>query len=233
MSQESDISPEDFLKNIADELTTISGECTEIKQAQLTAATTDDLNNMGTSIVSAVVEKVSSLQSSIDTQNQSVDKIGNNLTNSVKSLTDTVTEKIDNFTANPPVQKVEKTIRIARESWQWYLTLGFTVFTTLLFFAMTFWQEGPIEQCRISDIKYHYILMHNGINSVGLDSIESWFHDPDKVRIIESEVRTYEERVQETARALDQKYRLEQKINELNSLNGLPLSQKETQSSKK
>ncbi|MCI9054361.1 MAG: hypothetical protein HFJ87_04355 [Muribaculaceae bacterium] len=224
MSQETDISPEDFLKNIADELTTISGECTEIKQAQLTAATTDDLNNMGTSIASAVVEKVSSLQSSIDSQSKTVSAIGDNMTNSVKSLTDTITEKIDNFTADPPVQKVEKTIRIARESWQWYLTLGFTVFTTLLFFAMTFWQEGRIEQCRISNIKYHYIMMHNGINSVGLDSIESWFHDPDKVRIIESEVRAYEERVQETARALDQKFRLEQKINELNS---------QTQNSKK
>lgn len=224
MSQETDISPEDFLKNIADELTTISGECTEIKRAQLTAATTDDLNNMGTSIASAVVEKVSSLQSSIDSQSKTVSAIGDNMTNSVKSLTDTITEKIDNFTADPPVQKVEKTIRIARESWQWYLTLGFTVFTTLLFFAMTFWQEGRIEQCRISNIKYHYIMMHNGINSVGLDSIESWFHDPDKVRIIESEVRAYEERVQETARALDQKFRLEQKINELNS---------QTQNSKK
>jgi len=217
MSQESDISPEDFLKNIADELTTISGECTEIKQAQLTAATTDDLNNMRTSIASAVVEKVCSLQASIDNQNQSVNEIGDNLSNSVKSLTDTVTEKIDNFTANPPEQKVEKTIRIARESWQWYLTLGFTVFTTLLFFAMTFWQEGRIEQCRISDIKYHFILMNGGVTSAGLDSIESWFRNPDKVRIIESEVRAYEERVEETARALDQKHRLEQKINELNS----------------
>lgn len=217
MSQESDISPEDFLKNIADELTTISGECTEIKQAQLTAATTDDLNNMGTSIASAVVEKVSSLQSSIDSQSKTVSAISDNMTNSVKSLTDAVTEKIGNFTADPPVQKVEKTIRIARESWQWYLTLGFTVFTTLLFFAMTFWQEGRIEQCRISDIKYHFILMNGGVTSTGLDSIESWFHDPDKVRIIESKVRDYEERVQETVRALDQKYRLEEKINELNS----------------
>lgn len=224
MSQESDISPEDFLKNIADELTTISGECTEIKQAQLTAATTDDLNKMGISIASAVVEKVSSMQLSIDSQSKTMSAIGDNLTEFVKSMTDTVTEKIDNFTANPPVQMVEKTIRIARESWQWYLTLGFTVFTTLLFFVMTFWQERRIEQCRISDIKYHYILMHNGVNSVGLDSIESWFHDPDKVRIIESEVRDYEERVQETARALDQKYRPEQKINELNS---------QTQNSKK
>ena len=217
MSQESDISPEDFLKNIADELTTISGECTEIKQAQLTAATTDDLNNMGTSIASAVVEKVSSMQSAIDSQSRTVSAIGDNMTNSVKSLTDTDTEKIDNFTANPPVQKVEKTIRIARESWQWYLTLGFTVVSTLLFFAMTFWQEGRIERCQVSDIKYHYILMHNGVNSVGLDSIESRFRDPDKVKIIESEVRDYEERVQETARAIEQKHRLEQKINELNT----------------
>ena len=217
MSQESDISPEDFLKNIADELTTISGECTEIKQAQLTAATTDDLNNMGTSIASAVVEKVSSMQSAIDSQSRTVSAIGDNMTNSVKSLTDTDTEKIDNFTANPPVQKVEKTIRIARESWQWYLTLGFTVFSTLLFFAMTFWQEGRIERCQVSDIKYHYILMHNGVNSVGLDSIESRFRDPDKVKIIESEVRDYEERVQETARAIEQKHRLEQKINERNT----------------
>ena len=217
MSQESDISPEDFLKNIADELTTISGECTEIKQAQLTAATTDDLNNMGTSIASAVVEKVSSMQSAIDSQSRTVSAIGDNMTNSVKSLTDTDTEKIDNFTANPPVQKVEKTIRIARESWQWYLTLGFTVFSTLLFFAMTFWQEGRIERCQVSDIKYHYILMHNGVNSVGLDSIESRFREPDKVKIIESEVRDYEERVQETARAIEQKHRLEQKINELNT----------------
>ncbi len=143
--------------------------------------------------------------------------IGDNLTDSVKSMTESVTEKIDNFTANSPVQKVEKTIRIARESWQWYLTLGFTVFTTLLFSAMTFWQEGRIEQCRISDIKYHYIMMHNGINSVGLDSIESWFRDPDKVKFIESEVRAYEKRVDETARAIEQKHRLERKINELNS----------------
>ena len=224
MSQESDIAPEDFLKNIADELTTISGECTEIKQVQLTAATTDDLNNMGTSIASAVVEKVSSLQSSIDSQNKTMSAIGDNLTVSVKSLTDSVTEKIDNFTTNPPVQKVEKTIRIARESWQWYLTLGFTVFTTLLFFAMIFWQEGRIEQCRISDIKYHFIQMNGGITSAGLDSIESWFRNPDKVKFIESKVRDYEERVQETARALAQKYRLEEKINELNS---------QTQNSKK
>ena len=217
MSQELDNSPEDFLRNIADELTNISGECTEIKQAQLTAATTEDLNNMGTSIASTVIEKVNTMKSSIDSQNQTVSEIGDNLTDSVKSLASVVTEKIDNFTANPPVQRVEKTIRIAKETWQVYLCMGFTVFSCLLFFAMTFWQEGRIEQCRISDIKYHFILMNGGVTSAGLDSIESWFRDPDKVKFIESEVRDYEERVQETARALDQKHRLEEKINELNS----------------
>ncbi len=39
-------------------------------------------------------------------------------------------------------------------------------------------------------------MMHNGINSVGLDSIESWFRDPEKAKIIESEVRNYEKRVE-------------------------------------
>ena len=217
MKQELDNSPEDFLRNIAEELTTISSECTEIKQVQLTAATTDDLNNMGTSIASAVIEKVNTMKSSIDSQNQTVSEIGENLTDSVKSLTSVVAEKIDSFTDNPPVQRVEKTIRIAKESWQYYLCIGFTLCSFILFFVMTFWQEGRIEQERLSDIKYHFILMNGGVTSAGLDSIESWFRDPDKVKIIESEVRDYEERVQETARALDQKHRLEEKINELNS----------------
>ena len=55
--------------------------------------------------------------------------------------------------------------------------------------------------------------MHGGVGSEGLDSIESWFRDPERVKQIEEEVKQYEERVQETARALDQKQRLEEKIN--------------------
>lgn len=61
--------------------------------------------------------------------------------------------------------------------------------------------------------------MHGGVGTEGLDSIESWFRDPERVKHIESEVKAYEDRVQETARALDQKQRLEEKINELNSQN--------------
>ena len=217
MKQEFENSQENYLQNIADDLSSISGTCNEIKESQLNCATTDDLSNMGTSITSAVIEKVDTMQSSIENQNKTVSDIGENLTTSVDNLKTEIAEKIDNFTANPPVQKIEKTIRIARESWQVYLAMFISVLTLIFFVVTAIWQEARIEQTRISDIKYHYILMHGGVGTEGLDSIESWFRDKERVKQIESEVKAYENRVQETARALDQKQRLEEKINELNS----------------
>ncbi len=226
MKTEFENTQENFLQNIADDLSTISGMCAEIKETQLNCATTDDLDNIGTSVTSAIIEKVDTMQSSIETQTTTVKEIGDNLTTSVDNLKTEIAEKIDNFTANPPVQKIEKTIHIARESWQVYLTMFISVFTLLFFGATFIWQEARIEQARISDIKYHYILMNGGINSEGLDSIQSWFRDPERVMQIEDEVKAYEDRVQvialalakqETARALDQKQRLEEKINGLNS----------------
>ena len=217
MKQEFENSPENYLQNIADDLSSISGTCNEIKETQLNCATTDDLNNMGTSVTTAVTEKVGEMKTSIEDQTRTVGEIGGNLTTTVNDLKTEITEKIDNFTANPPVQKVEKTIRIAKETWQVYLSLFISVFTLMFFGATTIWQEARIEKARISDIKYHYILMNGGVNSEGLDSIQSWFRDPERVKQIESEVKAYEDRVQETARALDQKQRLEEKINELNS----------------
>ena len=219
MKTEFENTPENYLQNIADDLSTISGMCAEIKETQLNCTTTDDLDNMGTSITSAVTEKVDEMQTSIENQTTTVKEIGDNLTSSVNDLKTEIAEKIDNFTANPPVQKIEKTIRIARESWQVYLAMFISVFTLMFFCATFIWQEARIEQARISDIKYHYILMNGGVNSEGLDSIQSWFRDPERVKQIEEEVKAYEDRVQETARALDQKHRLEEKINELNSQN--------------
>ena len=217
MKENFENSPENILQNIADDLSTITGTCTEIKESQLNCATADDLNNMGTTITSVVTEKVDEMQTSIENQTTTVKEIGENLTTSVDNLKAEVTNKIDNFTANPPVQKIEKTIRIAKESWQVYLAMFISVFTFIFFGATSIWQESRIERARISDIKYHYILMHGGVNSERLDSIQSWFRDPERVKQIEQEVKDYEDRVQETARALDQKHRLEEKINELNS----------------
>ncbi len=217
MKQEFENSSENILQNIAEDLSVISGTCSEIKETQLNCATADDLNNMGTTITSAVSEKIDEMQTSIETQTQTVNEIGSNLTIEVNDLKTEIANKIDAFTANPPVQKVEKTIRIAKESWQIYLAMFISVFTFIFFGATTVWQESRIEKARISDIKYHYILMHGGVGSEGLDSIESWFRDPERIKQIEEEVKQYEERVQETSRALDQKQRLEEKINELNS----------------
>ncbi|PWB06727.1 hypothetical protein C5O25_09395 [Paramuribaculum intestinale] len=217
MSKENENPTEGFLGNIAEELGTLSGTCNEIKEAQLNCATTDDLAKFKDELDNNLVLYTHAIRTSTENCEGAVNQSTDQICDSITDFKDDFNQKFDDFRANPPVQKVEKTIRIARESWQWYLTLGFTVFSTLLFFAMTFWQEGRIEQCRISDIKYHYILMNGGVGTVGLDSIESWFNDPKKVKQIEAEVRAYEERVQETARALDQKHRLEEKINELNT----------------
>lgn len=217
MNEKFENSSGEFLGNIADELGNISGVCTEIKEAQLNCATTDDLNNMGATLTEAVSDKVDGLQSSIESQTQTVSEIGKNLTKSVNTLSTTMTEKMDNFTANPPVQKVEKTVRIEKPTWQWCASLVFSGLSCLLCLIFFFWQEGRIEQCHMSDVKYHFIMMHNGVTSEGLDSIESWFRDPEHAKYIEKEVREYEQRVQETARALQQKYRLEEKINQLNS----------------
>lgn len=217
MKENFENSQENILQNIADDLSTITGTCTEIKESQLNCATADDLDKMSTSITSAVSEKVDEMQTSIENQTTTVKGIGENLTTSVDDLKTEIVEKIDNLTANPPVQKIEKTIRIAKESWQVYLAMFISVFTLIFFGATSIWQEARIERARISDIKYHYILMYGGVNSEGLDSIQSWFRDPERVKQIEQEVKDYEDRVQETARALDQKHRLEEKINELNS----------------
>ena len=114
----------------------------------------------------------------------------------------------------------ETIYHIAKETWQWYLSIGCTVASAIFFAVLLFWQEGRIEQCRTSDIKYHFIQMCGGVSSEGLDKIEEWFQDPEKVKRIEKMVIDHQNRVKETARALQQKHRLEERLNELNADSG-------------
>lgn len=222
-----------YLGYIAEELGTISGTCTEIKEVQLNSATVEDVERVGNDVKSSVDSSIKSLDKTISEPWG----ILNNLNNIMKGNTETnrevvmdaeerlcekfdsmeakLTEKLDAFTAKPPVR--ETIHRIAKDTWQWYLTIGCTVASAILFAVLLFWQEGRIEQCRTSDIKYHFIQMCGGVSSEGLDKVEEWFQDPEKVKRIEKEVRDYQTRVQETARALQQKHRLEEKLNELNA----------------
>jgi len=50
MKENFENSQENILQNIAEDLSNISGTCTEIKESQLNCDTADDLNNMGTTI---------------------------------------------------------------------------------------------------------------------------------------------------------------------------------------
>lgn len=58
MSTENVNPTEGFLGNIAEDLETLSGTCTEIKETQLKCATTDDLETMGKNLIDGVGEKV-------------------------------------------------------------------------------------------------------------------------------------------------------------------------------
>lgn len=216
MKEEIENPAEGYLGNIADELGTIAGLCSEIKDQQLNCTTTDDLNRFKEELNNDVVVYAQSVKTSAENCEGAVERASEEICDTVNDFKEEFNQKFDEFRANPPVQKVEKTIRIAKESWQWYLTMGFAIFSTILSLVMIFWQEGRIEQCRVSDIKYHFILMHGGVDSEGLDSIESWFRNPAHAKQIEAEVREYENCVQETARTLEQRHRLDEKLNELN-----------------
>lgn len=224
---------ENYLGNIAEELGTISGTCTEIKEAQLNFATVEDIERVGNDVKTTIDASIKSLDKTISepwgilnnmrnsmdentlSNRQVVEESEEHLSEKLDKLDNKLSNKLDAFTAKPPVREVVH--HIAKETWQWYTLLGFAIACVILCAAIFFWQEGRIEQCRTSDIKYHFIQMHNGVTSEGLDKIEEWFQDPEMVKQIEKEVRDYQTRVEETARALQQKHRLEEKLNELNA----------------
>ena len=224
---------ENYLGNIADELGTISGTCTEIKEAQLNAATVEDVERVGNDVKAAIDANIKSLDKTIsepwgilndlnnimkgntETNREVVKDAEERLSEKFGSMESKLTEKLDAFTAKPPVR--ETVHHIAKETWQWYLSIGCTVASAIFFAVLLFWQEGRIEQCRTSDIKYHFIQMCGGVSSEGLDKIEEWFQDPEKVKRIEKMVIDHQNRVDETVRTLQQKHRLEERLNELNA----------------
>lgn len=227
---------ESYLGNIAEELGTISGTCTEIKEAQLNSATVEDVERVGNDVKAGIDASIRNLDKTISepwgilnnmhnsmgyntlANREAVEEAEGRICEKFDSMDAKLTGKLDAFAEKPPVREVVH--HIAKETWQWYLSIGCTVASTILFAVLLFWQEGRIEQCRTSDIKYRFIQMYNGVNSEGLDSIESWFQNPEMIERIENEVREYQKRVEETARALQQKHRLEEKLNELNADSG-------------
>lgn len=250
---------QNFIQNIAEDLSRIDGTLTEIKEAQVNCATTDDVNAIGQNVgefinnelvavkdasleASAAVKKAAteSADAVTKTVNDGMKEVktnvateftamrngiagemavvrktmtteAGNLTSAAKKISD----RIDRFTANPPEQRIRHIVD--KSVWQWYAVLATSFVSVVLCAVFFLWQEGRIEQCRQSDIKYHMILMHGGISQEGLDTIEAWFQDPEKVAEWEQRVRDHEQRVAETARAIQNRDRLNARIQELNS----------------
>lgn len=250
---------QNFIQNIAEDLSRIDGTLTEIKEAQVNCATTDDVNAIGQNVgefinnelvavkdasleASAAVKKsaAESTEAVTKTVNDGMKEVktnvateftamrngiagemavvrktmtaeAGNLTSAAKKISD----RIDQFTTNPPEQRIRHIVD--KSAWQWYAVLATSFVSVVLCAVFFLWQEGRIEQCRQSDIKYHMILMHGGISQEGLDTIEAWFQDPEKVAFWEGQVREHEQRVAETARAIQNRDRLNARIQELNS----------------
>lgn len=95
MKQNFDNSPENFLQNIADDLSTISGTCAEIKETQLNCATTDDLKEY--------VEKVENIlqEGVIPAVNKANELIKNPPTYNIEMKTDGLAENIKNGLSEP------------------------------------------------------------------------------------------------------------------------------------
>lgn len=250
---------EDFIQNIAEDLSRIEGTLTEIKEAQLNCATPDDVKSIGqnvgefinnelVAVKDASLEASAAVKKSAAESTESVTKAVNDGMTEVKakvsaelasikngvagemavakktltteaanlsSAAKKIADRIDRFTANPPEQRVRHIVD--KSAWQWYSVLACSFVSVVLCAIFFLWQEGRIEQCRQSDIKYHMILMNGGINQEGLDVIEEWFQDPEKVAYWEGQVRDHAQRVAETARAIQNRDRLNARIQELNS----------------
>ncbi len=250
---------QNFLQNIADDLSRIDGTLTEIKEAQVNCATPDDVKAIGQNVgefinnelvavkdasleASAAVKKAAAESAEAVTKivNDGMTDVKNNVSKELSGLKNgiagemavvrktmtteagnltsaakKISDRIDQFTANPPEQRIRHIVD--KSAWQWYAVLATSFVSVVLCAVFFLWQEGRIEQCRQSDIKYHMILMHRHIDQEGLDSIESWFQHPEKVAEWEQRVRDHEQRVAETARAIQRRDRLNARIQELNS----------------
>ncbi len=69
--------------------------------------------------------------------------------------------------------------------------------------------------------------MNGSVSGVGLDSIEVWFQDPNRVSNIRKMVTEHEQRMKQLRRSTLERDRLNNEINELNSQNNPNKNEKE------
>lgn len=76
-----------------------------------------------------------------------------------------------------------------------------------------------VEQYEDNDLKYRLIQMNGSVSSVGLDSIEVWFLEPERVKNFRKMLVEYEQRMEKLRRLTLERDRLNNEIDNLNSQN--------------
>lgn len=121
--------------------------------------------------------------------------------------------------AGPKVQKVEKTIKFDINSWKCFACVVASFIISLFLGVWIIIQSHDMDKYTDTDLKYRFIQMNGSVSSVGLDSIEVWFQDPDRVSNIRKMVTEHEQRMEQLRRSTLERDRLNNEINELNSQN--------------
>lgn len=132
-----DNTAESYLGNIAEELGTISGTCTEIKEAQLNSATVEDVERVGNDVKAAIDSNIKSLDKSISepwgilndwrncmdnntlSNRETVEEAEERICDRFDDMESHLTEKLDAFTAKPPVREVVLQSSFSSQSDSW------------------------------------------------------------------------------------------------------------------
>ncbi|WP_301346081.1 hypothetical protein [uncultured Muribaculum sp.] len=124
---------------------------------------------------------------------------------------------INTANATPNVQRVEKTIKLDTDSWK---CLGCVIVSFIISIFLGVWiflQYDEINDYKDTDLKYRVIQMNRSISGAGLDSLEAWFQDPDRVKNFHKMVTEHAQRMEKLRRSTLERDRLNNEINKLNS----------------
>lgn len=119
--------------------------------------------------------------------------------------------------AEPKVQKVEKTIKFDINSWKCFASVVASFIISIFLGVWILIQNNEMDKFEDTDLKYRLIQMNGSVSSVGLDSIEVWFQDPDRIKNIRKMVTEHEQRMEKLRRSTLERDRLNNEIDNLNS----------------
>lgn len=121
--------------------------------------------------------------------------------------------------AEPKVQRIEKTLILDPRSWKMLLCVIISFLISISLGVWLMFKCNEVERYEDTDLKYRVIQMNGSISGAGLDSLEVWFQDPERVKDYRQMVTDYEQRMEKLRRSTLERDRLNNEIDNLNSQN--------------